>query len=110
MNTSIDWMVIGVRLAINIPILYFLVRQWHLRSQNGNIKLVRRMVTIWVIAFSALLNYNVLLRILSAKGLNASADPFDLLALLISLFLLAATIYGIIIFEIIANDDLNKKH
>lgn len=110
MNHLLDMTVILVRIIIDIPILYFLYRQYQLRKCNGNIKRVRRMVSIWVLAFAVQLNYAMVTRFFSTRGVNTLSQPFDVAALCISLLMLGSTLYGTYIFEKIAHEDLNKQH
>ena len=49
---SIFFLTIIIRLVIDIPLAYFFWKQWTLRHLNGWTKIVRDMVTIWVIGFT----------------------------------------------------------
>lgn len=109
MNHSFDFIIIFIRLLIDIPVLYFLWRQFQLRDRNGNIKLVRRLVTVWVIAFAVQMNYAAITRYLQIQNIDTSTQSFDAVSFFISLAMLGAAIYGIYIYEKIQIED-ELKH
>lgn len=99
MTHQLDYIIIALRLVVDVPIVYFLFQQWYHRKRNGSIRLVRNMVTLWVVMFFLQFNYSLIVRFISTKGVDTQTPKFDMLAFVFTICMLFATVYAIRVYQ-----------
>lgn len=106
METALDYIIIVLRLLINVPIVYFFYKQWQLRKANGIIKIVRRLITWWVAAFFIQQNYLIVFRYFMANNSPANDTVWtDIVSLTVTIFIGTMTFIGVYLFH-----KIQKEH
>ena len=105
MEKALDYAIIVLRLLINIPIIYFFYKQWQLRKSNGIIRVVRRLITWWVVAFFIQQNYLIIFRYFMVQN-NGNTDTIwtDLVSLTVTIFIGTMTFIGVYLFHKVQKD------
>lgn len=96
-------------ILIDIPLVWFLARNWKMRNENGMIKIVREVATWFVLMFFIRNTFTLVLRILVASGVSIKNELLDTLSFLTNIGLMLATMYGAIVFREISKRELKKK-